>query len=65
MEKRKLKAIRLFEKEITPAEAALRLSVHHQSATRWRKEWLAGVNSLSRVSNSSVINGSFDVTNGL
>lgn len=37
-----MKAIRLFEKEIYPAEVARRLGVHRQSATRWRKEWLAG-----------------------
>lgn len=42
MEKRRLKAIRLFEKEISPAEVARRLGVHRQSTTRWRKEWLAG-----------------------
>ena len=42
MEKRRLKAVRLFEKDITPAEAARRLGVHRQSTTRWRKEWLEG-----------------------
>jgi transposase len=42
MEKRRMKAIRLFEKKIVPAEVARRLGVHRQSATRWRKEWLAG-----------------------
>lgn len=42
MQKRRMKAIRLFERDITPAEVARRLGVHRQSATRWRKEWLAG-----------------------
>ena len=42
MEKRRMKAIRLFEKDIAPAEVARRLGVHRQSASRWRKEWLAG-----------------------
>lgn len=42
MEKRRMKAIRLFERDIAPAEVARRLDVHRQSASRWRKEWLAG-----------------------
>jgi len=42
MEKRRMKAIGLFEREIAPAEVARRLGVHRQSAGRWRKEWLAG-----------------------
>jgi len=42
LEKRRLKAIRLFERGVTPAEAARRLEVHRQSATRWRSAWLAG-----------------------
>ena len=42
LQKRRMKAIRLFEKDITPAEVARRLGVHRQSATRWRKEWMAG-----------------------
>lgn len=37
-----MKAIGLFEKEIAPAEVARRLGVHRQSASRWRKEWVAG-----------------------
>lgn len=37
-----MKAIRLFEKDISPAEVARQVGVHRQSATRWRKEWLAG-----------------------
>ena len=39
-----MKAVRLFEKDIAPAEVARRLGVHRQSATRWRKEWQAGGN---------------------
>lgn len=42
LQKRRLRAVRLFEKNITPAEVARRLGVHRQSAGRWRKEWLAG-----------------------
>lgn len=42
LQKRRLKAVRLFEKGITPSEVARRLGVHRQSAGRWRMEWLAG-----------------------
>lgn len=42
LEKRRMKAIRLFEKDVAPAEVARRLDVHRQSATRWRNQWLAG-----------------------
>jgi transposase len=42
LQKRRLKAVRLFEKGITPSEVARRLGVHRQSAGRWRTEWLAG-----------------------
>ena len=42
LQKRRLKAVRLFEKGISPAEVARRLGVHRQSAGRWRMEWLAG-----------------------
>lgn len=42
MKNRRMKAVRLFEKDIAPAEVARRLGVQRQSATRWRKEWLAG-----------------------
>lgn len=42
LHKRRMKAVRLFEKDIAPAEVARRLGVHRQSAGRWRKEWLAG-----------------------
>lgn len=34
--------MRLFEKGVTPSEAARRLGVHRQSAGRWRKEWEQG-----------------------
>lgn len=37
-----MKAVRLFEKDVSPSEVARRLGVHRQSASRWRKEWLAG-----------------------
>lgn len=42
LQKRRLKAVRLFEKGIAPSEVARRLGVHRQSAGRWRMEWLAG-----------------------
>lgn len=42
LQKRRLKAVGLFEKGITPSEVARRLGVHRQSATRWRQEWMAG-----------------------
>lgn len=42
LEKRRMKAIKLFEKDIAPAEVARRLDVHRQSATRWRNQWLTG-----------------------
>ena len=42
LQKRRMKAIRLFQKDLTPAEVARRLGVHRRSATRWRKEWMAG-----------------------
>lgn len=42
LQKRRMKAVRLFERDIAPAEVARRLGVHRQSATRWRNEWLAG-----------------------
>lgn len=41
MEKRRMEAIHLFEREVAPAEVARRLEFHRQSASRWRKEWLA------------------------
>ncbi|MFT3992315.1 MAG: IS630 family transposase [Luteolibacter sp.] len=41
LQKRRMKAVRLFEKNIAPAEVARRLGVHRQSAGRWRKQWLA------------------------
>ena len=42
LEKRRMKAIKLFEKDVAPAEVARRLDVHRQSATRWRNQWLGG-----------------------
>ncbi len=42
--KRRLKAVRLFEREIAPSEVARRLGVHRQSAGPWRKEWAQGGN---------------------
>lgn len=42
LEKRRMKACKLFERGIFPAEVARRLGVHRQSTSRWRKEWLAG-----------------------
>jgi transposase len=44
LEKRRLKAVRLFDKGIAPSEVARRLGVHRQSAGRWRKEWEQGGN---------------------
>ena len=42
LEKRRIEAVRLFEKGFFPAEVARQLCVHRQSTSRWRKEWLAG-----------------------
>lgn len=42
LEKRRMKAIKFFERGIVPAEVARRLGVHRQSASRWRKEWQEG-----------------------
>ena len=42
LQKRRLKAVRLFAKGVPPSEVARLLGVHRQSAGRWRKEWIAG-----------------------
>ena len=42
LEKRRMKAIKLFGRGLVPAEVARRLDVHRQSASRWRREWLTG-----------------------
>ena len=42
LQKRRLKAVRLFEKGVAPSDVARRLGVHRQSAGRWRMEWMAG-----------------------
>jgi len=42
LQKRRLKAVRLFEKGFAPSDVARRLGVHRQSAGRWRMEWMAG-----------------------
>jgi len=42
LEKRRMKAIKFFERGVIPAEVARRLDIHRQSASRWRKEWQAG-----------------------
>jgi hypothetical protein len=42
LQKRRLQAVRLFEKGIAPSEAARRLGVARQSAGRWREERPAG-----------------------
>lgn len=48
LEKRRMKATKLFERGVTPAEAARKLAVHRQSTSRWRREWLAGGNDALR-----------------
>src|SRR5271170_4441814 len=42
MERRRNRAAALFEKGYTPAEAARRVGVSRQAATRWKSAWIRG-----------------------
>jgi len=39
LEARRLKAAKLFDRNLPPSEVARRLGVHRQSACRWRQAW--------------------------
>jgi transposase len=41
LERRRLKAARLFDQGLTQAEVARRLDVHRQSVSRWHQAWQA------------------------
>jgi transposase len=42
MERRRNRAATMFEKGYTPAEAARRVGVSRQAATRWKSAWIQG-----------------------